>query len=35
MNWLSLGTVTADASGAFTLVEELGPGLRFYRAIYP
>ena len=35
MNWLSLGTVTADASGAFTLVEDLGPGLRFYRAIYP
>jgi hypothetical protein len=35
MNWMTLGTVTADSSGAFVLVESFGPGLRFYRAIYP
>jgi hypothetical protein len=35
MNWMTLGMVTADSSGAFVLVENLGSGLRFYRAIYP
>jgi hypothetical protein len=35
MNWVTLGTVTADSSGAFVLVETFGSGLRFYRAIYP
>ncbi len=34
-NWLTLGTVTADPSGAFVLIDTVGPGLRFYRAIYP
>jgi len=34
-NWLTLGAVTADASGAFVLVENLGPGRRFYRAVNP
>jgi hypothetical protein len=34
-NWLTLGTVTADPSGAFVLVDTGGSGLRFYRAIYP
>jgi hypothetical protein len=34
-NWLTLGTVTADSSGAFVLVETAVSGLRFYRAIYP
>jgi hypothetical protein len=34
-NWLTLGTVTADPSGAFVLVDTAGSGLRFYRAIYP
>jgi hypothetical protein len=35
MNWVALGTVTADSSGAFVLVESIASGLRFYRAIYP
>jgi hypothetical protein len=35
MNWLSLGTVTADSSGAFVLVDGAVSGLQFYRAIYP
>jgi hypothetical protein len=35
MNWLTLGTVTADSSGAFVLVDTGASGLRFYRAIYP
>jgi len=34
-NWLTLGTVIADPSGAFVFVEEGVSGLRFYRAIYP
>jgi len=34
-NWLTLGTVTADSSGAFVLVDTIAPALRFYRAIYP
>jgi hypothetical protein len=33
-NWLTLGTVTADSSGAFVLVDTGVSGLRFYRAIY-
>jgi hypothetical protein len=35
MNWLTLGKVTADSSGAFVLVDTGVSGLRFYRAIYP
>jgi hypothetical protein len=34
-NWLTLGAVNADASGAFVLVENLGPGRRFYRVVNP
>ncbi len=34
-NWLTLGTVTADASGAFVLIDTSVSGLKFYRAIYP
>ena len=34
-NWLTLGTVTADSSGAFVLVDTSVAGLQFYRAIYP
>jgi hypothetical protein len=34
-NWLTLGTVTADASGGFVLVDTVVSGLQFYRAIYP
>jgi len=34
-NWLTLGTVTADSSGAFVLVDSTASALQFYRAIYP
>ncbi len=34
-NWLTLGTVTADASGTFLVVEPGTSGVRFYRAICP
>jgi len=34
-SWLTLGTVTADSSGAFVLVDANVSGLQFYRAIYP
>jgi len=35
MNWLTLGAVTADPTGAFVLIDPLAPGLRFYRAVCP
>jgi hypothetical protein len=34
-NWVTLGTVTADSTGAFVFVETAVSGLRFYRAIDP
>ena len=34
-SWLTLGSVTADGSGAFGLVDTNVAGLQFYRAIYP
>ena len=34
-DWSTLGTVTADSSGAFSLIDRGGSAQRFYRAIYP
>ncbi len=34
-NWLALGTVTADASGAFVLIDNSVSGLQFYRTVCP
>ena len=34
-DWFSLGSVTADSSGAFVLVDTNVSGQQFYRAIYP
>ena len=34
-DWLTLGTVTADFSGAFILVDRGASPQRFYRAVYP
>jgi hypothetical protein len=34
-NWLTLGAVTANASGSFLLVDPSAAGVRYYRAINP